>query len=57
MIKSENVTDLLLNKLNDIKINEGYEIDESDNEMSRYDTDASTTSDENSNDDISVFED
>ena len=52
----EDVIDLLLNKPINTEMNERYKYDdliedESHDEMSGYDTDGSTTSDENSNDD------
>lgn len=52
----EDVIDLLLNKPSNTEMNERYKNDdliedESHDEMSGYDTDGSTTSDENSNDD------
>ena len=52
----EDVIDLLLNKPSNTEMNERYKYDdliedEFHDEMSGYDTDGSTTSDENSNDD------
>lgn len=56
----EDVTDLLPNNPDDIGMNKEYEDDdpvgdESDDEMSRYDTDSSTASNENSNDNNDIF--
>ena len=52
----EDVIDLLLNKPSNTEMNERYKNDdliedEPDDEMSGYDTDGSTASDENRNDD------
>lgn len=56
----EDVTDLLPNNPDDIGMNKEFEDDdpvgdESDDEMSRYDTDGSTASNENSNDNNDFF--
>ena len=56
----EDVADLLPNNPDDIGMNKEYEDDvpvgdESDDEMSRYDTDGSTASNENSNDNNDIF--